>query len=108
MFVQLLGLLQQPDNLSSFTRHVVWADTQAAAACWLQPALAPATAKPVRDLAAAGSKLPFGYTRLDCAIRLVLLKQWQYLAVLTEVLQLRSACLLCCNFLCSDRQLFIL
>jgi hypothetical protein len=69
---QLLGLLQQPGNLSSFTSHKIWADTQAAAACWLLSPLAPAASMPVGDLAAAEKKLTVEcYTRLDCTYRLV-------------------------------------
>jgi hypothetical protein len=74
--VQLLGLLQQPGNLSRFTSHKIWADTQAAAACWLLSPLAPAAGKPVGDLAAAVKKLSAGsHTKHDCAMRLVLLEQ---------------------------------
>jgi hypothetical protein len=70
---QLLVLLQQQQgSLSSFRRHSMWLNTQAAAACRLLPALPSADAQRLQQLTAPATREHI-YASVECSCRFVLL-----------------------------------
>jgi hypothetical protein len=68
----LVLLQQQQGNLSSFRRHSLWLNTQAAAACRLLPALPAAGAQGLQQLTAP-PKGEDAHVAVECLCRFVLL-----------------------------------